>query len=224
MRQLYIFAALAFFAHVQTCFGDMIFTITPTNRIDAATQVTITYSITGAAVSGTQDFAAFFVRANFPASIYPTNSLASTPLGITRAPDNTPFGIGGPFSIITIAPGPNAVRWQANDTAASVPGPNNTVDTSGALVGTFNLVWNRLANIEYDAAIPVDRLVGGYKLAGATLADQFINGQTRVGLGVSTIISVPEPGTMTLVGLFAAFGAGLSWYRRVRSTTACRYR
>ena len=87
---------------------------------------------------------------------------------------------------------------------------------AGALVGTFDLVWNRLANTTYDAAITADRLSGSYKLAGTAAADPFINGQTTMGLGVSTIIGVPEPCALTMVGVVALLGAAKSFRRRLR--------
>ena len=217
MKMLPLFATLFFFANVQMCFGDMIFMVTATSRVDTATQVTLTYSVTGAADVGTQDVAAYSVRVSFPNASYPLNSLASTPLAITRAPDNTPFGpsAGGPFTLVSVSPSPNAVRWQAN-VAVSFPNPiNQTIDTAGAPIGSFDLIWNRPTTGQYDAAMLANNMSSGYNVAPFTNFDSLLVGQNRIGVGVSTTISaVPEPSSITLVGLLACLGAGARRYRR----------
>ena len=219
MKPLYLLVVLAFFSNVQTCFGDMIFTVTATDRVDTATQVTITYTVTGAADVGTQDFAAFSVRVAFPAANFPVNSLASTPLGATRAPDNTTFGqnAAGPITFVSVLPNPNAIRWQANELANISTATNQTVGTAGAVVGTYNLIWNRPTSGQYEAAMNVNNMLTGYKVAPFTSADAFIVAQNRIGVGVSTTISaVPEPSAMTLIGLVAMLGTGRRWLRRRR--------
>lgn len=217
MKSSLLLAVLACFANVHACFGTMVFTVSPTDRVDTETQVTLTYSVTGAADIGTQDLAAFFVRVNFPNTSYPPNSLATTPFSINRAPDNTPFGLNATFSAVSLTPGPTAVRWQANINL-NFSGPNQTLDTIGAPVGSFKLTWNRPLTGEYDAAMLLGNMSSSYNVAPFTPSDNLLGAQSSIGVGVSTLIApIPEPGSMTLIGLGGLWATG----RRLRRRAIC---
>jgi hypothetical protein len=209
------FFILVVFANAQTSFANVVFTITPTQRVDTATQVTIKYSIVGAADAGTQEVGAYFVRVVFPRSV-PANSFSGlSGASITRAPDNTPFGpsVSGPFANVSVSPSPGAIRWQAE----TVNGQNQLIDTTGALIGSFDLIWNRPASGQYDAGISASLLTGFYKVAPYDADALFVTGVTKAGAGVSTLISsVPEPAnaSLALAGLMVLLVASATRRRR----------
>ncbi len=142
------------------CSADMILTLTPTARIDFETQVQITYTLTGRAGGpGGQNVGEFLFRVA-PMSLPTSGNIASvfnqtiTPTGPWANPN---FGIRGAF----IAPINSRVSFDAFN---SEPGKFSTIDATGGVVGTFDIIWNRPLTGQYDAAIPASVMDGVYSL------------------------------------------------------------
>ncbi len=188
------------------CSADMILTLTPTARIDFETQVQITYTLTGRAGGpGGQNVGEFLFRVA-PMSLPTSGNIASvfnqtiTPTGPWANPN---FGIRGAF----IAPINSRVSFDAFN---SEPGKFSTIDATGGVVGTFDIIWNRPLTGQYDAAIPASVMDGVYSLTTSGSFD-FLSTNTTSS-GVSTVITaVPEPGSMVLMAIASC---GVLWWHR----------
>ena len=205
-----LFVIVVMLTSARDCLADMIFTITPTSRVDLSTEVQLTYTVSAkAGTSGTQAVGSYFAQVVFGSISVPPGSIGNI-TGITAAPVNTPFGLGenSPFTSIQVGPNPFRIRWQSN----AAPGASQLVDTIGGVIGSFVLPFARQAAVDYDAAIGISVFTGDYKVDSSDV--NFTHATLVSAPGVSTIIqAVPEPGSMTLFGLITC-GGGIGWIRR----------
>ncbi len=188
------------------CSADVILTLTPTARIDFETQVQITYTLTGRAGGpGSQNVGEFFFRVA-PMSL-PTASNIASVINPTIAPTgpwaNPNFGTRN----ATISPTNSRVRF---DAFSLLTGSFSTIDSTGGVVGTFDIIWNRPLTGQYDAAIPASVMDGAYSLTVAGDFDFLPTNTTSSG--ISTVITaVPEPGSMVLMAIASC---GVLWRHR----------
>ncbi len=192
------------------CSANLILTLTPTARVDFETQVLISYTLTGRASGpapqNVGDFQ-FQVRTNtFPT---PSNMfLVDNPnVALTGPWTNTNFGTRTAF--LTFSSG--NVSAVVFDGFGPLTDSFSTISTTGGVVGTFDIRWNRPVTGQYDAAIPASAISGDYTLTvgGFNFLPVTV---TSPSPGVSTVITaVPEPGTMVLITIASC---GMLW--RVR--------
>ncbi len=198
--------AVGVLALAAPCSAGIILTLTPTARIDLATQVQITYTLTGRASGpGGQNVGEFLFRVA-PMSLPTASNIASVfnqTIAQTGPWANPNFGTRGAF----IAPANNRVRLDAFN---SEPGKFSTIDTTGGVVGTFDIIWNRPLAAQYDAAIPASVMDGVYSLTTSGSFD--FSPTITTSSGVSTVITaVPEPGSMVLMAIASC---GVFWRHR----------
>ncbi len=189
------------------CSADVILTLTPTARIDFETQVQITYTLTGAASGpGGQNVGEFIFQVA-PMTL-PTASNVALVFNPTIAPATSPWAdpkFGTRSAVV------NANNRVTFDSFTPINGNFTTINTTGGVVGTFDIVWNRPLAGQYDAAIPTSAMSGVYSLAVSGNFDFSVLRQTSTN--VSTIVTaVPEPSTVIL---FAGLGVAI-YTRRVR--------
>ncbi len=206
MWPIRFFFAVGLLSLAVPCSADIILMLTPTARIDNETQVQITYTLTGRASGpGGQNVGEFFFRVA-PMTV-PTASniaLVFNPTIVLNGPWANPnFGTRN----ATIAPTNSRVRF---DAFSLLTGSFSTIDATGGVVGTFDIIWNRPLTGEYDAAIPASAMDGAYSLTVAGDFDFLPTNTTSSG--VSTVITVvPEPGSMVLMAIASC---GVLWRHR----------
>jgi hypothetical protein len=187
------------------CSADMILTLTPTARIDFETQVRITYTLTGRAGGpGGQNVGEFLFRVA-PMDLPTAGNIASVfnqTIALTGPWANPNFGTRGAFIATN-----RRVRFDAFNPE---PGKFSTIDATGGVVGTFDIIWNRPLTGQYDAAIPASVMDGVYSLTTSGSFD--FHPTTTTSPGVSTVITaVPEPGSMVLMAIASC---GVLWRHR----------
>ncbi len=188
------------------CSANMILTLTPTARIDLETQVRITYTLTGRAGGPAGQNVGEFIFRVAPMSVPTASNIAlvfNQTIALTGPWANPNFGTRN----ASIAIANNRVRFDAFNPE---PGKFSTIDATGGVVGTFDIIWNRPLTGQYDAAIPASVMDGVYSL---TTSGNFDFSPTiTTSSGVSTVITaVPEPGSMVLMAIASC---GVLWRHR----------
>ncbi len=208
MWQVRFLLALGLVSFAVPCSADLIVTLTPTARIDFQTQVQITYTLTGASSGpGTQNVGEFSFRVT-PGSL-PTASNIALVFNPTIAQAGSPwadpkFGTRGANIDAN-----NRVTF---DAFTPVFGNFTQINTTGGVVGTFDIIWNRPLTGQYDAAITTSQMTAAY--SDAADGSFPLSAIRATSLNVSTIITaVPEPSTVIL---FSGIGVAVC-IRRIRS-------
>ncbi len=188
------------------CSADIMLTLTPTARIDFETQAQITYTLTGRASGpGGQNVGEFLFRV-VPMTVPNASNIASVfnpTIALSGPWTNPNFGTRN----ASIASTNSRVSF---DAFSSLTGSFSTVDATGGVVGTFDIIWNRPLTGQYDVAIPASAMNGLYSLTVGGAFD-FLPIITTSS-GVSTVITaVPEPGSMVLMAIASC---GVLWRHR----------
>lgn len=191
------------------CSADIIFTLTPTARVDLETSVTITYTLSAAANVDTQRVGEFGFRVE--AKNLPNWNAHSLGLdNVVLAPDGSTWGRNEHFLNIEGLIASDIVFFETQVVAAAPSA--KVIDTTGGMVGSFDLRWRRPASGQYDAGISTAFMSGSYTLERNGI-DVFPM-LRATGLGVSTVISVvPEPSSTMLLALASG---GMFWQHRRR--------
>ncbi len=188
------------------CSAAIVLTLTPTARIDLETQVRITYTLTGRSGGpGGQNVGEFTFRVE-PMSLPTESNIASV--------INPTIALTGPWANPNFGTRNAAIastnRRVTFDAFSALTGSFSTVDATGGVVGTFDIIWNRPLTGQYDAAIPASAMNGFYSLSVGGDFNSLTTNTTSSG--VSTVITaVPEPGSLVLM---AIAGCGVLWRHR----------
>ncbi len=188
------------------CSADVILTLTPTARIDFETQVQMTYTLSGRADGpGGQNVGEFVFRVS-PMSLPTSSNIAlvfNPTIAATGPWANPNFGTRN----TTIANTSSRVTFSAFNGQL---GLSSTIDATGGVVGTFDIIWNRPLAGQYDAAVSTSVMDGAYSLVTGGSFD--FPATVTTSPGVSTVIAVvPEPGSTVLMAIASC---GLLWRHR----------
>lgn len=191
---------------VAPCSAAIVLTLTPTARIDLETQVQIIYTLTGRASGLEGQNVGEFVFRVAPMTLPTASNIAlvyNQTIAQTGPWTNPNFGTRS----ASIASTNSRVSFSA---FGPLTGSFSTIDATGGVVGTFDIIWNRPLTGQYDAAIPASAMDGAYSLTVGGDFD-FLSTNT-MSSGVSTVITpVPEPGSMVLMAIASC---GVLWRHR----------